>query len=423
MTMEVSVGAVNKLNKLMGLVSQNIANSSSPGYKAATGSFEAMVTGGSLVNNQFSGGGCIMHISQNVRKQGNFINTDQASNLSIVGGGLFVGSPNAHTQSLVYTAAGDATVYPDGSLITSGGVVLKGWKTDKNGAPMTSLNQTSLENINVKSKTEYFVQSTKMAMKANLSVDTLVNGAPTEINFPVVDALGQEHSIKASFVRTSITPNTWAMSLSCPDAVGLKQSGTVDDYGGATPVLIRFDAEGTPVSFDGKPNPPALDVQWDPAKTNAQGMTIVMDLGVVGQDNGLVSRAPSQVPPKVTQDGVKMTNASGFEIAEGGLVSIVYSSGVRLPVYQLAVANFPALDRLDPVPGNAFIQTNQSGDPELGIPNRGGFGKIVSSQVELSNVDFAEQLTAMIKIQQLNAGNAKSISTDDRMMQDILAIR
>lgn len=417
-----AVAALKAITSANNVVSQNVANGSTPGYKSKEGRFEAMVTGGSLTSGKFSPGGSRVHVTQNVELQGSFIGSEEASNVALVGKGLLVGSPNPNTDELVYTAAGDATVMPDGSLVTSGGIVLKGWQTDERGVELNGASRGSLRNINVKDIDQYYVQTTNLTMRANITSDTLLTDVPIQVNFPVIDSLGDEHTFTASFQRTSIDPSLWNVSIVCPDAANIYKSGTTDDFGGATPMVLRFDDHGLVESFDGNPVPPNMDIVWNNTDTNAADQTVQLNLGTVGRNDGLVSLAKTSSTPKIEQDGVKMAKASGYEISEGGLLSIVFENGERLPRWQFAVALFPSVNMLDPAAGNAFKQTTFSGEPSFGKPNEGGYGKLLSGQIETSNVDFAEQLTKMIELQHAFSGNTKVIESSDQMLQKLLNI-
>lgn len=419
-----AVTALRGITSANNVVAQNVANGSTPGYKAKEARFEAMV-GSSGLNStgKYSPGGSRVHVAQNVELQGSFLGSEEVSNVAIVGKGLLVGSPNPKTDELVYTAAGDATVMPDGTLVTSGGIVLKGWQTDSNGVELNGASRGSLQNINTKDIDQYYVQTTNLAMRANITSDTLLTDVPIQVNFPVIDSLGDEHTFTASFARTSIDPNLWNVSITCPDAANVYKGGTTDDFGGVTPMVLRFDDYGLVESFDGNPTPPGIDVVWNNASTNAADMSVVMNLGTVGTNDGLVSLAKTSATPRIEQDGVKMAKASGFEINESGLLSIVFENGERLPRWQFAVALFPAVNKLDPVAGNAFAQTATSGDPSFGKPNEGGYGKLVSGQIESSNVDFAAELTKMIELQHAFSGNTKVITTSDHMLQELLNVK
>lgn len=417
-----AVTALKAVTNANNAISQNVANGETPGYKVKNGRFEAMVTGGSLTSGKFAPGGSRAHIVQNVELQGSFVGSEEASNVAIIGKGLLVGSPNPNTDQLVYTAAGDATVMPDGSLVTSGGIVLKGWQTDSKGVELSGASQGSLKNINVKDIDQYYVQTSTLGIRANITSDTSLTDVPIQVNFPIVDSLGDEHTFTASFQRTSIDPNLWNVSISCPDAQHVYKSGTTTDYGGGTPMVLQFDDHGLVTSFDGSPTPPNIDIVWDNAQTNAADMTVALNLGTVGRNDGLVSLAKTSATPRIDQDGVRMAKASGFEIDQGGLLSVVFENGLRLPRWQFALALFPAPNMLDPASGNAFMQTSLSGVPSFGRPNEGEYGKLLSGQIESSNVDFAEQITQMIQLQHAFHGNTKVIESSDQMLQKLLSI-
>ena len=74
---------------------------------------------------------------------------------------------------------------------------------------------------------------------------------------------------------------------------------------------------------------------------------------------------------------------------------------------QIAVAGFANPSGLIKTGKNLYIQSNNSGRPEIGAAGTGGRGTIAPSSLEMSNVDLAEEFTQMIITQrgfQANSG-------------------
>ena len=78
---------------------------------------------------------------------------------------------------------------------------------------------------------------------------------------------------------------------------------------------------------------------------------------------------------------------------------------------------------LSPRDGNAYSQSDSSGQVLLNPANVSGAGRIASSALESSNVDLAEEFTNMIVTQRAYSASAKIITTADEMLEELIRIR
>ena len=68
-------------------------------------------------------------------------------------------------------------------------------------------------------------------------------------------------------------------------------------------------------------------------------------------------------------------------------------------------------------------KSNKSGKATLGKPGEAGRGKIRSKTIELSNVDIADELIALMKSQRNFSANAKTLRATDQMLKEVLDIK
>ena len=54
------------------------------------------------------------------------------------------------------------------------------------------------------------------------------------------------------------------------------------------------------------------------------------------------------------------------------------------------------------------------------VPGTNGVGTLVTSQLELSNVDLASQLTSLITTQRAYEANSKVVTTSNEILQDLV---
>ncbi len=66
---------------------------------------------------------------------------------------------------------------------------------------------------------------------------------------------------------------------------------------------------------------------------------------------------------------------------------------------------------------NLFEETSTSGTPQTGTPGEDGYGTLLQSYLEGSNVNIVEEMANMITTQRAYEINSKTIQTSDEMMQ------
>lgn len=138
------------------------------------------------------------------------------------------------------------------------------------------------------------------------------------------------------------------------------------------------------------------------------------------QNGNLVNSAGYQLNPAVTipQDTQSVT------IATDGTVSVT-QPGQTQPqqVGQITLVHFINPSGLNLLGGNLVQQTLASGDPIEGTPGQDGLGKIQQGQLEISNVDVAEEMVNMIIGQRAYEANSKTILTVDNMLSTLNSLK
>ncbi len=129
----------------------------------------------------------------------------------------------------------------------------------------------------------------------------------------------------------------------------------------------------------------------------------------------------------------QITNANGFPvlpaitvpegarnivISDDGVVSAVLAGdteSTELGTMELAI--FTNSSGLLSGGRNLFFETTASGTPTVGAPADDGFGLLIQSFLEGSNVNIIQELTNLITAQRAYEINSKTIQTSDEMMQ------
>ncbi len=110
--------------------------------------------------------------------------------------------------------------------------------------------------------------------------------------------------------------------------------------------------------------------------------------------------------------------ANQITISETGIVSAIIgddSSSTELGTIELA--SFTNEAGLRALGKNLFEETSASGSAQTGTPGDDGYGTLLQTYLEGSNVNIVEELAGMITTQRAYEINSKTIQTSDEMMQ------
>lgn len=415
--MRTGVSGMNAQANRLGTVADNIANSSTTGYKRSSTEFSSLII--PTVTGNYTSGGITTTVRTSISQQGDLKYTTSGSDLAINGNGFFVvqgpgGSP-------VLTRAGSFVPDSQGRLINAAGFQLMGYSYE-NGIPSAVANGLGgLVPINVSQSDLVAVPSAKGVFTANLPANATIVGAtavpPTQP--PSSNSATASYSAKSSLVTydhlgtevlldvyyTKTADNTWEVAV-------FKQSdakpNTSFDYGGDGMVgtaTLTFDPT------NGKLTTMPLGVQVDIPGPPTQQIDI--DLSKMTQ----LDTSYTVIDAKV--DGAAPSGIEGVQIANDGTVYAKYQNGAMKAIYRIPIADVPSPDLMQVLPGNVFVPTAGSGTVQMGFANESGRGSVVAGALENSNVDIAQELTDMIESQRSYTANSKVFQTGADLM-DIL---
>ncbi|MDM5297938.1 flagellar basal body rod protein FlgG [Bacillus pumilus] len=125
-------------------------------------------------------------------------------------------------------------------------------------------------------------------------------------------------------------------------------------------------------------------------------------------------------------DGQKITiprDISSVSVGPDGTISVV-ENNVSRTVGQVSLASFSNPAGLDKVGDNLFRETLSSGAAGNAIaPGGQGTGVIQTGRLEMSNVDLTDEFTEMIIAQRGFQSNAKTITTSDEILQELVNLK
>jgi flagellar hook protein FlgE len=167
--------------------------------------------------------------------------------------------------------------------------------------------------------------------------------------------------------------------------------------------------------------------------TGANGSNYVNTTGTTGTDP-LSDTTNWEMVLKFQK--VSSINAQGaisllYSDAAGNSASLYYNGNgippnAASPTVFLGTAKIPNPPGMEKVGGSLFRQTGAaiggSGTPVMSSQN-GSTEKIIGNNLELSNVDLANEFVKMILTQRAYSANSKTITTSDEMTQEILNLK
>ena len=251
-----------------------------------------------------------------------------------------------------------------------------------------------------------------LELQNRFGLGTAPGGGRFAATVQIFDSLGNAHDLVIDFDKTAT--NQWQILVNDPV---LASTGATSGTVAAANRSITFNGDGTPASITF----PAIAISaWT---TGANDSNVVINLGTVNTAAGVTQFAGDFALSSIDQNGVTFGGFVGVNIAEDGKVTAVFDNGEQLAIYQLPLALFANPNGLDAVTGNAFRQTDRSGDILLQQANSGGSGSVASSALESSTVDLAEEFIKMITTQRAYSAAAKIITTADEMLEELIRMR
>lgn len=175
--------------------------------------------------------------------------------------------------------------------------------------------------------------------------------------------------------------------------------------------LTNAGALGAANNFDAAGNrEPAT--AWNTTTTGLDGYKLY--------PNATTNYAGSSSTLFLNRDGNSFGILQDLQIDEEGVVSALYSNGVRLDFAQIALYTFPDLQGLEYINGSIYRATRSSGLGVAGVAGNGGRGGLQNYQLEQSNVDLSRELTNMIVAQNSYTACTKVIQSSNQALSAVI---
>ena len=372
-------------------ISNNIANLNSPGFKSSTTNFSDLFS--------FGGGGLTFSKSQQSEQIGNGVRFSEARvdfsqgdlrqsdgdlDLAIQGNGFLVLLEGNKT---LYARTGQFVVSEDGFIVRQG--------TESRLAVLNNARQPIALNIDAR-RTSAPVATTTVRFADNLSSSATT---ATVANLNIFDSRGGVFVWQAQFQRVANTPGDWTV--------------TVTDQTGATVGTSTLKFMGSAV------DPETNRLTFTASPANADPLSVVLDFSssVTSFSAGTVSTLRA-----ASVDGNGVGALTSVDINNDGQIRLNYSNSETQLLGAVAIADFRDPQQLTRVSGGLF-ENQGDGQFRLLASNTDGVGRLLSRQVEASNVDLSQAFGDLILIQRGFQASSQVISISNDLIQQLFGIR
>ena len=424
------VAAVKAQATAFAVISDNIANTNTVGYKETDARFRTLVTRSASISG-FTAGGVVAAPLSDPQQQGLLAGTDSATDISIDGNGFFITNeaevPGANDEFFL-TRAGSFVANENGRLQNTAGLFLQGYLTDTSGNLVNNTTRdllTSLETVNL----AQFGQIANPTTTANININLKANrtlGQVDTTNITVFDSEGNDYLMRISFDRDAA--NSWEFSVSLVDPLGV-----IPSINAATFTNLDFNPDGTLNTVGATTGATGAAATSTVTFTNAQilaaygrsvnNLAMSINFGTFDQPTGTTQFDAAFAPSLLNQDGSAPSALTSVNINDKGVLTAQFANGQSRAIYQIPLGTIPSPTQLNAVSGNAYRITATSGDIVLTIAQEGGAGTIQSSSLESSTVDIAEEFTDLIITQRAYSAATRIITTGDELLEEIIRVK
>jgi flagellar hook protein FlgE len=413
--MRTGVSGMGAQSNKLATVADNIANTSTTGYKRASTEFSSMILASGT--DKYESGGVTTSVRYAVNEHGALSHTSSVTDLAISGNGFLIVT-DANGAAFL-TRAGSFVPDGSGDLINAAGFRLMGIPYSGSGDASAVANGLSgLSVVNIKQTALQATPSTLGSFFANLpSFASTVAAA----DLPSANAATASYTAKSSLVAYD--------HLGAETILDIYLTKTAND----TWEIAVFNQADVPAGGGFPYANPALAVEtltFDPAtgalagaSANAidvpipNGETLTLDLSGMTQLSAGFSILDAVV------NGNSASEIERIEIDTEGTLYAIFQNGARLATYKIPLADVPSPNNLTTLPGNVYQTNPASGAVQVGFSTTGGLGTLVSGALESSTVDLATELTAMIEAQRGYTANSKVFQTGAELLDVLVNLK
>jgi len=411
----------------LGVVADNIANSNTTGFKASRAEFQDIMSRdlkGIDGGNQLGRGVSVGAVNP-ILLQGNIDNTDRGTDLAINGDGYF---QVKGSEGVSYTRDGSFSFDKSGNLISKGGQRVQGYMADEKGKietrvgdikfPKALVNASPTKDINLELNLDS--RNVDNAKIFNAKDPYKTSNFATAVE--VYDSQGNKHMMNMFFNKGADRAWTYHGMVDGKEVEGaVNEDGSVAELAQVTEGKVQFTEDGKLLSQE------IVSQNYNFKNGAKQDQQIKIsfgdDIATGGKGEGTKQYGKDSDVIRWSQDGYSAGTVNNLSFNDEGTLTASYSNGQVLDLAQVLLAKFENPEALFKQGGNLFKQSRNSGEPSLGAARMSGRGSIMAKSLERSTVDIASEFVTMITNQRAFQANAKTVTTADELMSEIIQLK
>jgi flagellar hook protein FlgE len=400
---------MNAQSNKLATVADNIANVNTTGYKRASTEFSSLILRSGSGN--YNSGSVETQVRYAISDPGTMNYTTSATDLAIQGNGFFIVSDAGGTPYL--TRAGSFVPDGQGNLYNTAGYYLMGYDIRNGATPDVVANGLgNLQVVNIAQQTLVGNPTTQAKLDgANLDANADLSTGPTDFtsktSLITYDNIG--NAVKLDMYMFKTAANTWDVEIynSADAAAG---GGFPYSSAALSTETFTFDVSATGKGRLVSPGPNSMSF------TIPGGSAVTFDMANLTQ-------VADEFQFKATTNGNAPSGLDRVEVAADGTMYSIFDDGTRLATYKIPLATVPSPDNLSPEAGNVYSVSINSGNIQVDFAGRSGLGTMKSEALEASNVDLANELTAMIESQRGYTANSKVFQTGADLLDVLVNLK
>jgi flagellar hook protein FlgE len=384
-------------SKGLTVLSNNVANMNTPGFKASNLNFNDLFYQFSASGGQKDpveaqvGEGVTTSGTRIDFSQGQLGNTGNPLDAAISGLGFFVLSDGKNTY---YTRDGEFQIDPQGFLVDkTNGFRVQGIQ---GSGGLSDINLTDLQ-------TSAALATTQVSFVGNLSRDATSDQVAA---ITVYDSVGGSHTLTVNLTNNgTVTAGSWQVQV---------QDENSHTVGSGT---IQFNPDGSPATGG---NTLAVTL----APTGAPPSKITLNFGTPGQFSAATNYSGGTTSNlKVsTSDGHAGGSLLTTSFDAQGVITLQYSNNQNAKGPQLALASFNDPETLTQL-GNALFSNPAHMPVRYASGNGALTGTLTSNDVELSNVNLTQEFTELVILQRGYQASSQVVTVANQMIQQLTDMR
>ena len=224
-SLNAGVMGLNSNSSRLSAISDNIANSSTYGYKRSQVDFSSMVL--QQQSSAYAAGGVRVTAFKDISATGSLISTGNATDIAVSGRGLVPVTDNtgvnslSSERSLFLLPTGSFYADESGNLRTQSGMFLLGWPANSDGeiGNVSRNSGSNLEPVNIAASQYTASPTSRIELGINLPADaTTAGGSGESYTLPIeyFDNLGRAQTLSIEFsptVPASGSSNAWTVQI------------------------------------------------------------------------------------------------------------------------------------------------------------------------------------------------------------------